>query len=65
MIDRQNGGIIHVECDSCSEVLDTETKDFDAARDVMRREDWKVRKIGREWIHGCPKCGVPREGSML
>jgi len=59
MIDRQNGGIIYVECDSCPEVLDTETKDFNEARDVMRREEWKVRKIANEWLHGCPKCGVP------
>jgi hypothetical protein len=59
MIDRQNGGIIYVECDSCDEVLDTETKDFEEARNVMRREGWKVRKIAEEWLHGCPNCGVP------
>jgi hypothetical protein len=59
MIDRQNGGVIYVECDSCDAVLDTETKDFNEARDVMRREEWKVRKIANEWLHGCPKCGVP------
>lgn len=59
MIDRQNGGIIYVECDSCPEVLDTGTKDFNEARDVMKREEWKVRKIANEWLHGCPKCGVP------
>jgi len=59
MIDRQNGGIIMVECDSCDAVLDTRTKDFDEAREVMKAEDWKVRKIANEWLHGCPKCGVP------
>lgn len=59
MIDRQNGGVIYIECDICDEVLDTETKEFDEARNVMRREGWKVRKIVDEWIHGCPKCGVP------
>lgn len=59
MIDRQNGGVIYVECDSCDKVLDTETKDFEEARDVMKREGWKVRKIADEWLHGCPKCGVP------
>lgn len=59
MIDRQNGGVIYVECDSCDAVLDTATKDFTEARDVMQREDWKVRKLANEWIHGCPKCGVP------
>ena len=59
MIDRQNGGIIFVECDSCSAVLDTQTKDFEEAREAMRREWWKVRKIGSEWVHGCCDCGVP------
>lgn len=60
MIDRQNGGIIMVECDSCNEVLDTETKDFSEALSVMRREGWKARKIAEEWLHGCPKHGVPK-----
>lgn len=59
MIDRQNGGIIMVECDSCDAVLDTETKDFEEARNVMKREEWRVRKIANEWLHGCPKWGVP------
>lgn len=59
MMDRQHGGKLIVECDSCPEVLDTETADFEECRAIMRREEWKVRKIGSEWIHGCPKCGVP------
>lgn len=58
MIDRQGGKIL-VECDSCDQVLDTETGDFEEARSVMRREGWKVRQIAKEWLHGCPKCGVP------
>lgn len=58
MIDRQGGKIL-VECDSCDQVLDTDTGDFEEARAVMRREGWKVRQIAREWIHGCPRCGVP------
>lgn len=64
MLERQNGVFV-VECDTCGATLDTETKDFDEARACMQREEWKVRKIGRDWIHGCPRCGVPREGSML
>jgi len=59
MIDRQNGGIIIVECDSCGEMLDTKTLDFDEAREVMKGEEWKVRRISRDWLHGCPRCGVP------
>lgn len=60
MIDRQNGGIIMVECDYCAEVLDTETRDFSEAMAVMRRKGWKARKIADQWLHGCPKHGVPR-----
>ncbi len=58
MIDRQHGGLILVECDSCPEVLDTETSDFTEARARMQREGWKVRKIANEFLHGCPRCGV-------
>lgn len=58
MIDRQGGKIL-VECDSCDEVLDTETADFDEARNVMKREGWHVRKIADTWLHGCPSCGAP------
>lgn len=58
MIDRQKGRLV-IECDSCPEVLDTETNDFNEAREMMKREGWKVRKIANEWLHGCPKCGVP------
>ena len=59
MIDRQFGNLV-VECDSCPEVLLTHTADFEEARAIMRRDGWKVRQIGKEWLHGCPKCGVPK-----
>jgi hypothetical protein len=55
MIDRQSGKLL-VECDSCNEVLDTETADFDECREMMKREGWKVRKVGSEWIHACQNC---------
>lgn len=58
MIDRQGGKII-VECDSCDEVLETETAEFTEARAIMQREGWKVRQLGKAWIHGYPGCGVP------
>jgi uncharacterized C2H2 Zn-finger protein len=58
MIDRQRGKIL-VECDSCDQVLDTETDDFTTALALVRREGWRMRKIAGEWLHGCPKCGAP------
>jgi hypothetical protein len=59
VIDRQKGGFIQVECDSCDEVLDTKTRDFDDARAMMKREGWFTRRIADVWLHGCGKCGVP------
>jgi hypothetical protein len=58
MIDRQHGKFL-VECDSCDEVLETGTGDFDEAREKLRQEGWKARKLAGVWLHGCPKCGAP------
>jgi len=57
MLDRQHGKIVF-ECDSCDAVLDTETGDFDEALAIMKREEWKVQKIGQVWIDACPKCEI-------
>jgi hypothetical protein len=59
MIDRQHGKYL-VECETCDEVLETGTGDFDEAREVMRHEGWKARRRGDAWLHGCPKCGAPK-----
>ena len=65
MLDRQYGKFV-VECDACGDTLETETKDFAEAREVMQREGWKVRAEGHGrsavWYHGCPQCGVPTVG---
>ena len=55
MIDIQGGKIL-VECDSCEDVIesdqDEEWVDF---WDRARREGWRVRKIGKDFVHGCPR----------
>jgi hypothetical protein len=33
--------------------------DFDEARELMKQDGWRVRKIAGEWLHGCNKCGAP------
>lgn len=59
MLERIHGDI-NFECDTCPEVLDTETSDFDSARDLLRREGWTISKVGTEWIHACPNCSATR-----
>lgn len=57
MIDRQHGKVL-IECDTCDEVFEGESGDFDAVWAAAKAAGWKTRKIGSEWVHGCPKHGV-------
>lgn len=56
MIDRQHGKLIF-ECDSCPETFEPETRDFDEAWSAAKAEGWTARKLGKDWLHGCPACG--------
>ena len=59
MIDRQHGKIV-IECDSCNETFEGEQgEEFDVVWNAAKRDGWRTRKIADEWLHGCPKCGVP------
>lgn len=58
MIDRQYGKI-KIECDSCDEVFDGDSDEFVEVWLAAKSKGWKSRKIADEWLHGCPKCGIP------
>jgi hypothetical protein len=58
MIDRQHGRIV-IECDSCDEVFEGASDDWQGVWPAARREGWSTRKIAETWLHGCPKCGKP------
>ena len=58
MIDRQHGKIV-IECDSCDETFDAGSDDFNETWNAAKRDGWRTRKTADEWLHGCPKCGVP------
>ena len=55
MIDRQGGDIVF-QCDSCDEVLETNQADFNSAWNMAKRDGWRAKKIGTEWVHECPNC---------
>jgi len=55
MLDRQHGKFVF-ECDGCDEVLETDTGDFNEAREAMNLAGWQARKWGTVWIHSCPEC---------
>lgn len=60
MIDRQRGRIL-IECDSCAEVFEGEEgEEFNGVWSDAKRQGWRTRKIAEQWLHGCPKCGVPK-----
>lgn len=55
MLDQQHGNIFF-SCDDCGEVLDTKTSSFEAARNMLRRANWRITKVGEEWRHYCVEC---------
>lgn len=58
MIDRQGRRIL-IECDSCDEVFQGDEGDeFAAVWSAAKRDGWRTKKIGDEWVHGCERCGV-------
>jgi len=56
MIDRQKGDLVF-ECDTCGETYESATSDFSAAWNQAKRDGWRAKKIGSEWVHTCPVCG--------
>lgn len=55
MIDRQGGDLVF-ECDSCNEVLESGTSDFNSVWNRAKREGWRAKKLGNDWVHACPQC---------
>jgi len=51
-IERIKGCIAFV-CDNCDEGLETEERDFAAAREATAAEGWIVRRLRGEWKHFC------------
>ncbi len=64
MMDKQKGDWIFA-CDICGKTLETDQADFNTAINMMKREGWQARKIGKDWVHGCNGCGNPVRGEML
>ena len=57
-IERIKGNVAFF-CDrnSCTESIDTETRDFAEAKDMAKEEGWVFAKRGENWKHFCSaKC---------
>ena len=66
MLDRIHGLIVF-ECDGakCHEALETETRDFNEARDMLAEAGWETHLIGKEWQHVCYDCrSAENEGTL-
>ena len=55
MIERQHGKI-QIECDSCGQVFDGDTDDWDVVWTDAKDEGWRARKRDDKWTHACPEC---------
>lgn len=58
-----DGGTIWFLCDSCTESIDTEERDFQEAVATMRGAGWNATRIGQpgDWVHACPDCRAPAQ----
>lgn len=63
MIDRQGDNIV-IECDTCEATFDAGAEglgplsnEFGIVWKAAKRDGWKTRKIGEDWLHFCPKAG--------
>lgn len=46
-------------CDTCDETFTgAQQETFQAVWSRAREDGWRTRKIGTEWVHGCPDCGI-------
>lgn len=54
MIDRQHGKIV-IECDACDETLQGDSDNWQEVWPAAKRDGWRTRQIGSEWVHMCPK----------
>lgn len=53
----QDHGDIVFECDKCHATLATNTSNFDAARNLLKRERWQpIKRADGEWAHHCDQC---------
>lgn len=48
-------GSIAFSCDGCPEAIETETSDFNEARQEFRQAGWHSAKFGT-WMDYCPDC---------
>lgn len=54
------------QCDGgCGATLESETSNFESARNILRRHRWKpYRQPGEiDWQHRCPSCEASRAGA--
>lgn len=60
-VERYKGDIVFT-CDECnSEELDSNTKDFSEALEVLKMNGWTYLQEGGEWKHICPDCNPDGE----
>lgn len=56
-IERKGGDIVFV-CDTCEAELETHSDVWRDALALAKREGWASEQVGKDWVHGCDKCGT-------
>jgi hypothetical protein len=58
----QDHGNFVFQCDGsgCRDFIDTNTSNFEAARNLLRRAGWRPIRRGDDWSHVCAGCQARR-----
>jgi hypothetical protein len=56
-IHRQKGNVI-IECDRCETQFTLDSPDYELTWAAAKRDGWEAKKIGKDWVNGCPNCGA-------
>lgn len=51
----KGSGIIFL-CDECGEEFETFEEDLLLAKDILKEEGWRIKKVAGEWEHYCKEC---------
>ena len=55
-IARESNGDVTLNCDTCSDYIETEQNQLEEALEVAKTNGWHIMKIANDWKHVCPEC---------
>jgi hypothetical protein len=56
----RQGGFVVFTCDTCTEIRESDERDFNAALAEAKGAGWQAYQLGGLWCHRCANCAEDR-----